>query len=138
MTTLFPRPRRIVVGGILWRKATFLAAQRPEGRAHAGLWEFPGGKVEPGETLEAALIRELHEELSLIVPDAHSCRFWRTVTHEYPQQSVVLHFFHITDFTGEPASNEGQAFRWVTPAEARELPFLEADRPLLDDLVSPF
>lgn len=138
MTSVFPRLRLVVVGGILWRKETFLATQRPKGRSHEGLWEFPGGKVEPGETLEAALIRELHEELSLVVPSTQSCRFWRTVEHDYPQQSVILHFFHITDFTGEPVSNDGQSFRWVTPAEARALPFLKADRPLLDELISPF
>ena len=103
-----------VVGGILWRGGSFLAAQRPEGHPQAGFWEFPGGKVEPGESLEAALARELAEELSLSV-----------------------HFFHITEFSGEPVANDGQAFRWVTPEEALTLPFLEADRPLLFDLSRP-
>ena len=67
-----------VVGGILWRGGSFLAAQRPEGHPQAGFWEFPGGKVEPGESLEAALARELAEELSLSVRNP---RLWRTVEH---------------------------------------------------------
>ena len=127
--------RRIeVVGGIIWRGNAFLAAQRPEGHPQAGFWEFPGGKVEPGETLEAALARELAEELSLAVRNPV---FWRTVDHDYPLRSVRLHFFHITVFSGEPVANDGQAFRWVTVEEARELPFLEADRPLLAELTHP-
>ena len=69
-----------VVGGILWRGGSFLAAQRPEGHPQAGFWEFPGGKVEPGESLEAALARELAEELSLSVRNP---RLWLTVEHDY-------------------------------------------------------
>ena len=82
-----------VVGGILWRGGSFLAAQRPEGHPQAGFWEFPGGKVEPGESLEAALARELAEELSLSVRNP---RLWRTVEHDYDFRAVRLHFFHIT------------------------------------------
>lgn len=105
------------------------------GRPSAGrFWEFPGGKVEPGESLEAALARELAEELSLSVRNP---RLWRTVEHDYDFRSVRLHFFHITEFSGEPVANDGQAFRWVTPEEAQTLPFLEADRPLLFDLSRP-
>ena len=111
-----------VVGGILWRGGSFLAAQRPEGHPQAGFWEFPGGKV------------ELAEELSLSVRNP---RLWRTVEHDYDFRSVRLHFFHITEFSGEPVANDGQAFRWVTPEEALALPFLEADRPLLFDLSRP-
>lgn len=129
-----PRSPIEVVGGILWRGSHFLAAQRPEGRGHAGFWEFPGGKVEQGETREQALTRELAEELSITV---RTIRFWRTVEHTYPQKSVRLHFFHVLDFSGTPSSNEGQTLRWVTPEEAQKLPFLEADRPLLPDLTPP-
>ena len=91
-------------------------------------------KVEPGESLEAALAREHAEDLSLSVRNP---RLWRTVEHDYDFRSVRLHFFHITEFSGEPVANDGQAFRWVTPEEALTLPFLEADRPLLFDLSRP-
>lgn len=128
------RKRIEVVGGIVWRGGSFLAAQRPEGHPQAGYWEFPGGKVEADETLEAALARELAEELSLSIRHP---RLWRTVEHDYPSRSVRVHFFHVTDYSGEPVANDRQAFRWVTPQEARELPFLEADRPLLPLLKRP-
>ena len=124
-----------VVGGILWRNDRFLAACRPAGRSQAGFWEFPGGKVEFGETLEQALIRELREELSL---EVYSPLFWKTVVHTYPSRTVRLHFFHVTTFSGSPCCNDGQAIRWVTSAEAQQLPFLEADKPLLMELKSPF
>ncbi len=123
-----------VAGGILWCGDRFLAARRPEGSNHAGFWEFPGGKVEPDETVEQALIRELAEELSITV---HEMRFWRTVEHDYPQRSVRLHFFHVLRFSGTPVPNDGQTLRWVTPSEARELPFLAADSPLLPELSPP-
>lgn len=128
------RKRIEVVGGILWRGGSFLAAQRPEGHPQAGYWEFPGGKVEEGESLEEALARELAEELSLSI---RRPQLWRTVDHDYAFRSVRLYFFHVTEFSGEPVSNEGQTFQWVTPQEALQLPFLEADRPLLDALKQP-
>ena len=123
-----------VVAALIEDGEHVLLCQRPEGKARALLWEFPGGKVEPGESLEAALARELAEELSLSVRNP---RLWRTVEHDYDFRSVRLHFFHITEFSGEPVANDGQAFRWVTPEEALTLPFLEADRPLLFDLSRP-
>lgn len=145
-----------VVAGILWRGQRFLAACRPAGSVHAGLWEFPGGKVEPGETTHAALVRELREELNVdVAADSaetwstepgeargaeqggdSAVRYWRTLEHVYttPPRHVVLHFFHVRQFRGEPCSCDGQELRWVTPAEACALPFLEADAPLVRDL----
>lgn len=113
-----------VVAGIIWRGEKFLAVRRPEGKAHAGSWEFPGGKVESGESLGAALGRELEEELGLRVTDAE---FWRQCEHVYPNISVRLHFFHVRGFDGEPRPLEGHGLSWVTPREACDLAFLEAD-----------
>lgn len=122
-----------VAVGLLWRRGRVLAAQRPEGKAHEGYWEFPGGKLEQGETPQDALIRELAEELGVGV---RACRFWKDVIHDYEKYNlrVRLHFFHVTAFAGEPCAREGQNIRWVTPAEAADLPLLPADTELVATL----
>ncbi len=120
-----------VVAGILWDASRFLAVCRPEGKPMAGFWEFPGGKVEPGESLERALARELDEELG-VTPREFA--FWREARHAYPHLTVRLHFFHVTNFANTPEAREGHVLRWVTPAEARSLPFLEADAGIVRDL----
>lgn len=120
-----------MVGGLLWRGDRFLAARRPPSSPQAGLWEFPGGKIEPGESPENALCRELEEELGVMV---RAPRLWTVVEHQYPRRAVRLHVFHVDAFSGEPFPREGQILRWVTPREAGALPFLPADRPLLTKL----
>ena len=119
----------VVAGGIIWQDDHLLAALRPQGKPMAGYWEFPGGKLEPGETAEQALCRELREELGISV---RACRLWQIVEHDYAERDlhVQLHFFHVTAFDGTPCARERQELRWVTPSQARDLPFLPADADL--------
>jgi 8-oxo-dGTP diphosphatase len=86
-----------------------LFAQRPPGKAYAGYWEFPGGKIESEETLEAAAIREIYEELGLHV---HKVQAWRTQRFSYPHAHVELRFCRTRDWSGEPHGKEEQAFAW--------------------------
>lgn len=120
-----------VVAGILWQEGRYLGVCRPEGKPHAGEWEFPGGKIEPDEDAACALTRELREELGI---ESGPPEFWREKIHEYPNITVHLSFFHIRDFKGVPHPLEGQGLRWLTPAEAVSLPFLEADRDIVAEL----
>ncbi len=120
-----------VVAAIIWRDGRYLGVRRPLGKPMAGAWEFPGGKIEPGETPTAALTRELREELG-IMPTAIA--FFREKAHAYEHLSVRLHFFHVHGFNGEPQALEGQHMEWLSPEEARSLPFLEADRDVVDAL----
>ena len=126
-------PEIRVVAAVIWQGERFLGVSRPPGKPMAGFWEFPGGKVKPGEPLEAALIRELAEELDLIPVDLVH---WRDLTHPYPQLTVHLSFFHIHGFKGVPRPLEGQDLRWLTAAEALDYPFLEADREIIGALLA--
>lgn len=124
----------MVVAAVTWRDGRFLAVERPAGKAHAGWWEFPGGKVEPGESLEDALVRELREELGFT---ATRLKFWREKRFVYPQGPVRLHFFHVLEFSGEVAPQEGQRFAWFTPGEADVSIFLPANADIVPALSSP-
>jgi 8-oxo-dGTP diphosphatase len=107
-----------------------LLAQRPEGKSMAGLWEFPGGKVDPGETPEAALIRELDEELGI---STHaSCLAPLTfASHGYPDFHLLMPLFACRRWEGTPVSREGQALRWVRVQDLRDYPMPPADVPLI-------
>ena len=120
-----------VVAAIIWQDGRYLGVRRPEGKPMAGAYEFPGGKIEPGETPDVALARELREELG-ITPTAIA--FFREKAHSYEHLSVHLHFFHVHAFDGEPLPLEGQDMEWLTPQEGRMRPFLEADRDIVDAL----
>ena len=120
-----------VVAAVIWQDGRYLGVRRPEGKPMAGAYEFPGGKIEPGETPQAALTRELREELG-ITPTAIA--FFREKAHSYEHLSVQLHFFHVRAFAGEPLPLEGQDMEWLTPQEGRLRPFLEADRDIVDAL----
>ncbi|QIE40809.1 (deoxy)nucleoside triphosphate pyrophosphohydrolase [Rhodobacteraceae bacterium SC52] len=107
-----------------------LLAQRPEGKAMAGLWEFPGGKVEQGETPEAALIRELHEELG--IDTWKSCLAPLTfASHGYDDFHLLMPVFICRKWDGIAQGREGQALKWVKPALLRDFPMPEADLPLI-------
>ncbi|MBV8735966.1 MAG: 8-oxo-dGTP diphosphatase MutT [Alphaproteobacteria bacterium] len=107
-----------------------LLAQRPEGKAMAGLWEFPGGKVDPGETPEAALIRELAEELGIDVTASCLAPF-TFASHTYADFHLLMPLYVCRKWSGIPSAREGQRLRWVRPARLAEYPMPPADKPLI-------
>jgi len=124
-----------VSAGILWRGDRILICQRDSG-ALAGKWEFPGGKLAPGESAEEALVRELFEELGIEVR-AEDCRLMEVLRHDYPGgPQVELHFFQVRRFAGEPRNLGFRGMEWVAPEQAPSFDFLEADRPLLARLAA--
>ncbi len=111
-----------------------LLAQRPEGKPMAGLWEFPGGKVEPGESPEETVIRELAEELG-VHARADCLAPLSFASHAYPDFHLVMPLFVCRRYEGTPEAREGQRLRWVRPAQMRELPMPPADLPLVPVLM---
>jgi 8-oxo-dGTP diphosphatase len=107
---------------------SFLLAQRPPGKVYAGWWEFPGGKVESGEPLARALEREILEELGLRVVKAYP---WITRVHVYEHGTVMIHFFRVVEWQGEPHPHEGQAFVWQRIDRISVEPMLPANGPVL-------
>ncbi|RKP48521.1 NUDIX domain-containing protein [Pararobbsia silviterrae] len=123
------RPVTEVAVGILVRPdGQFLLAQRPAGKPYEGYWEFPGGKLEAGESVEAALGRELHEELGITIAD---CERWRVLEHDYPHAYVRLHFCKVRMWDGELVGREGQAFSWQRKPITVD-PLLPATIPVVD------
>ena len=119
---------QVAVGVLLAENGQFLMTTRPEGKAYAGHWEFPGGKIETGETIEQALARELHEELGIQITHV---TLWRTEQIDYPHAWVELHFCKVTQWQGALQMKEGQQFSWqqlpvtVAPVLAGTVPVLE-------------
>ncbi len=112
------------------RDGRVLLAQRPEGKSMAGLWEFPGGKVEAGETPEHALIRELQEELG--IDTWASCLSPLTfASHSYDDFHLLMPLFICRKWEGIPAPKEGQSLKWVRPKDMRDYPMPAADVPLI-------
>jgi 8-oxo-dGTP diphosphatase len=107
-----------------------LLARRPEGKALAGLWEFPGGKVREGETPEAALIRELKEELGIDVSAACLAPF-TFASHAYPEFHLLMPLYLCRRWNGRPQGLEGQALAWVPPGRLADYAVPPADRPLV-------
>ena len=124
-----------VAAAVLLRPdGTFLLAQRPQGRIWAGYWEFPGGKLEPGETARDALCRELKEELGITVETAYP---WITRVFTYPHATVRLNFFSVRRWRGELHPHEGQQFSWQHSSEVAVHPLLPANAPILRALELP-
>ena len=129
-----------VAAAVMLRAAgcEFLLAQRPQGKVYAGYWEFPGGKVEPGETVRTALIRELHEELGITVT---ACAPWLTRVFTYPHATVRLHFWRVTAWDGEigiTAPLEHSAVDWQKCGKTASVaPILPANDPILKALALP-
>lgn len=120
-----------VVAALIWNGNRFMACQRPAHKARGLLWEFVGGKVEPGETKQQALIRECREELdvTIAVDDV-----FMEVTHEYPDLTVHLTLFHASIAEGTPKLLEHNDIKWITAAEIDQLAFCPADQEILERL----
>ncbi|MBI3901533.1 MAG: Nudix family hydrolase [Nitrosomonadales bacterium] len=130
------KPRLVEVTAAVLQKPdqSFLLAQRPADKVWAGFWEFPGGKVEPGETPLHALHRELREELGIEVQTAYP---WITRVFTYPHATVRLNFFRVTAWNGELYPHEGQEFAWQTFPHISVAPILPANAPILRALSLP-
>jgi len=124
----------VAVGIVTNSEGNVLLGQRPPGKDYAGWWEFPGGKLEAGESVHDALVRELSEELDLQV---NTSTPWLVREHVYEHAHVRLHFRRVADFNGTPQSQEGQAFTWCDPANVLVEPLLPATVPLMRLLALP-
>jgi 8-oxo-dGTP diphosphatase len=124
----------VAAGALRDAVGRILIARRPDNSHQGGLWEFPGGKLEPGESVEAALARELREELGIQVQRA---RPLIRVHHNYVDRRILLDVYLITDYSGTPEGLEGQPLRWLDPKEMRPELFPAADKPIIRALQLP-
>ena len=124
-----------VVAALIWDNNKFMICQRPADKARALLWEFVGGKVEPGETKEQALIRECREELAILLTVGE---IFMDVVHEYPDVTVHLTLFNATIVDGIPQKLEHNDIRWITPAEIPNYEFCPADEEILKRIIEVY
>ncbi|MGZ3299290.1 MAG: 8-oxo-dGTP diphosphatase MutT [Asticcacaulis sp.] len=120
----------VVAAALIDGEGRVLIAKRPPGKQLAGQWEFPGGKVEDGETPEAALIRELEEELGIVVKQACLAPFV-FASHTYERFHLLMPLYLIRRWEGEPEAREHEALKWVRPNALRDYPMPPADEPLV-------
>lgn len=124
-----------VVAALIWNNGKFMICRRPKNKSCALLWEFVGGKVEPGETKEQALVRECREELAIEVSVHEE---FMTVTHEYPDITVHLTLFCATIKEGVPKLIEHSDLKWITPEEIRNYEFCPADDGILQKIIEEY
>jgi len=124
----------VAVGVVVRTDGAVLLADRPAGKPYPGYWEFPGGKIEPGESIAAALVRELHEELGISVATSTP---WVTFEFDYPHAYVRLHFERVHNWSGSPHPREGQRMGFYSPAATLPTPLLPAAVPALRWLLLP-
>jgi 8-oxo-dGTP diphosphatase len=123
----------VAAAALVDANGSVLLTRRPPGKAMAGLWEFPGGKLDAGETPEAALIRELAEELGIDVR-ARSLVPLTFASHSYPRFHLLMPLYACREWSGTPVPREGQHLAWVQPMRLGEYPMPPADKPLIDVL----
>lgn len=121
----------VVAAVLIAADGRVLVSLRPEGKPQAGYWEFPGGKLAPGEVAEQALKRELREELAI---EVQICHEWLTLEHDYADKHVSLAVWKVVTYTGTVQAVEAQELRWVTRAEIQQLQLLPADWPIVEKL----
>ncbi|HEY4136286.1 MAG TPA: 8-oxo-dGTP diphosphatase MutT [Alphaproteobacteria bacterium] len=120
----------VVAVALIDSDGRILIAQRPPGKSLAGLWEFPGGKIDPGETPEAALVRELREELGIEVEEACLGPF-TFASHSYEKFHLLMPLYLCRVWQGTPQPREGQVLKWVRPSQLDDHPMPPADKPLV-------
>jgi 8-oxo-dGTP diphosphatase len=125
----------VAVGVVCDAQNRILIAQRPQHVHQGGLWEFPGGKIEPGESVEQALARELAEELAIEIGVGQPLL---QVEHDYGDKAVLLDVWWVREFTGEPHGREGQLWRWASVTELALLPFPAANQPIIAAIAQRF
>lgn len=121
-----------VVAAIICKNDQILLAKRPNEKHQGGLWEFPGGKVEYGESNQAALIRECLEELDIKISNP---KYFKKINFDYADKEVSINFYFVSKFSGNAKGNEGQEIAWVNHVDLKEKEFPEANRLIVDRLI---